>query len=243
MKKIARLFLYTIFLLTVVVLFIGSCLIALTDGQGAIVFVFSIPAIALLLFFSWIVANNLINVFAVDRRLLLMPKILSLSIALFILFSFLPFLRPIPETFMEILGKTFKYFVGKTPYQYARERSSLPNVLNRKIAKMENRVLNFSDLDVTYAWDKMCILGPYTDNQRAKTVLGIDWNIEDRSEIKYSDAINSLVFLYQGKVNHVVDLKRGIIDFKNLDLCIERERSQFEMSIDRNSRKILSLVN
>lgn len=243
MKKNALLLSYLIFLFITLVVFIGSCLITLTDGQGALIFIFSIPAIIFLLFLSWAVGRKLVTDFGVNKRLLLASKIFSVSIALFFVFLFIPVLRSIPQAFFGFVGKTFEHFVGKTPYQYVRERNSLPQVVSRAIAKNDNKPIKFSELGLTYAWDKMCIFGPYTDNQKARSVLELDWNIEDRSEIKHSESINALVFLYQGKVNHVVDLNRGIVDFKNLDLCIERERSQFELSSEGNSRKILGLVN
>ncbi len=243
MQKTALLLSYLIFLFITLIVFVGSCLVTLTDGQGAMVFIFSIPVMILLLFLSWVIGSKLVKNFGANKRLLLASKTFSASIALFFLFLFIPVLRPIPDTFFDFIGKTFEHFVGKTPYQYVRERNSLPQILIRTIAKKDNKSIKFSELDVTYAWDKMCIFGPYTDNQKARSILGIDWNIEDRSEIKFSDSINALVFLYQGKVNHVVDLRRGIVDFKNLDLCIQRERSQFELSTDGNSRKILVLVN
>ena len=69
----------------------------------------------------------------------------------------------------------------------------------------------------------------------------MNWNIEERSEIHFSDSVNALVFLYQGSVNQVVDLKRGIADFKDLDICLPRNQANFELRTDANGLTILML--
>jgi hypothetical protein len=88
---------------------------------------------------------------------------------------------------------------------------------------------------------RVCIFGPYTNNEKAQSVLHMNWNIEERSEIHFSDSVNALVFLYQGSVNQVVDLKRGIADFKDLDICLSRNQANFELRTDANGLKILVL--
>jgi hypothetical protein len=141
---------------------------------------------------------------------------------------------------MDIVGRVFTYATGKTPYVYFKDRASFPNKLTDAL-KENNRIV-LSNLDVTFAWDKVCIFGPYTNNEKAKTILQMDWNVEDRSEIHYSDSINALVFIYQGKVNNVVDLRRGIADFRSVDLCLSREQTAFDVELDGNGIKYLRLA-
>ena len=70
----------------------------------------------------------------------------------------------------------------------------------------------------------------------------MNWNTEDRSQISFSDSINVLVFIYQGSVNHVVDLKRSVANFKNAEICLPREQANFEVEVDANRLKYLKLV-
>mgnify|MGYP001405756559 CR=1 FL=1 len=69
----------------------------------------------------------------------------------------------------------------------------------------------------------------------------MNWNIEERSEIHFSDSVNALVFLYQESVNQVVDLKRGITDFNDLDICLSRNQANFELRTDANGLRMLTL--
>lgn len=87
----------------------------------------------------------------------------------------------------------------------------------------------------------VCIFGPYTNNEKVKSVLNMNWNIEERSQIHVSDSVNALVFLYQGSVNQVVDLKRGITDFTDLDMCLSRNQANFKIRTDASGRRILTL--
>jgi hypothetical protein len=48
------------------------------------------------------------------------------------------------------------------------------------------------------SWDRVCVLRPYTDNQRTAQVLGFKWDSEAKTSIAESDGINVLVFV-QGK--------------------------------------------
>lgn len=44
-------------------------------------------------------------------------------------------------------------------------------------------------------WERICFLGPYTNNQEAEKALGFSWNVEVRTDIAKSDGINVLVFV------------------------------------------------
>lgn len=125
--------------------------------------------------------------------------------------------------------------------RFFKERASFPTKLSAQLKKENQKTIIFSDLDVTFAWDKVCILGPYTNKAKAKSVLNMNWNIEERSQIHVSDSVNALVFLYQGSVNQVIDLKRGIADFQDLDMCLNRNQANFEIRTDPNGLRILTL--
>lgn len=220
-------------------IFTASCVITASDGQGAFIFIFTIPMMAALLFGAALLARKSRAAHGSRFRLELIPKIFSVFLVFFFVSAFIPGVRIIPGAVMGLIAGAFTQATGKTPYVYFKERASFPNRLLEKL-KTE-KVIVFSEVDVTFAWDKVCIFGPYTNNAKAQSILKLDWNIEERSQIQSSDSINALVFLYQGKVNQVVDLYRGTADFKELDLCLDRPQSNFNLETDAQGRKVLSL--
>lgn len=239
MKKILLFAGFGLLQLLSLVVFIGSCIITLSDGQGALIFIFSIPILFLLQAVAFLISKKLMAMETHTKRLVLVPIVFSILVLMFIVTSFIPYLQKIPHTFLEFVGTSFTTITSKTPYTYFKERSSFENKLTSELANPELQSIQFSELDVTFAWDTLCLFGPYTNNQKARSILKLDWNIEERSQIHASDSINALVFLYQGKVNKVIDLKRSIADFQNLETCLDRTQTKFEISTDLNGRKIL----
>lgn len=142
---------------------------------------------------------------------------------------------------MALVGKTFELTTGKTPHAYFRDRKSFPNLLKQKLGESKDAQINFDLLNVTFAWDKVCIFGPYTNNDQAKKTLNMDCNIEERSTIAHSDAVNALVFLYQGKPNVVIDLSRALADFKNPNRCFDRSKTHFPFGRDQSGRVLILL--
>jgi hypothetical protein len=227
--------------LTAVIIFLASCVIALSDGQGAIVFILSIPVMSGLLFLAGLLCRKITVKQNSFFRLEYIPKCFFGFLVLFFVFLFIPGLQKLPVSFLECVGKTFAQATGKTPYAFFKDRASFANKLSKAIKRSNG--INFSDFDVTFAWDKVCILSPYTNNEKANQVLKMEFNIEERSQIHQSDSINALVFLFQGDVNQVVDLKRSIADFKVLDVCYARESARFIAEVDANGLSQLKPVH
>ena len=227
--------------LLTLIIFLASCVITLTDGQGALVFAVSIPAMSILLFCALMFSRKLKANNHSTWRIEYFQKIVSAFLIAFFISLLVPGLRKLPDTFMNLVGTTFTYATGATPYAFFKERASFPTKLSAQLQKESQKTIIFSDLDVTFAWDRVCIFGPYTNNAKAKSALNMNWNIEERSEIHVSDSVNALVFLYQGSVNQVVDLKRGITDFTDLDMCLNRNQANFEPGTDVSGRRILTL--
>ena len=72
-------------------------------------------------------------------------------------------------------------------------------------------------------WDRMCVLGPYTNNERAQEILGFRWDSEARTSISSSDAINVLVFIRGDEIVAYDDVMRSKADFADLDPpCLRR---------------------
>lgn len=242
MDKLLSVSVLVLTLLTLLI-FLASCVITLTDGQGALVFVFSIPAMSILLFCALMFSRKIEASTHSTWRIDYFPKIVSALLIAFFISLLVPGLRKLPDTFMNLVGTTFTYATGRTPYAFFKERASFPTKLSAQLQKGNQKTILFADLDVTFAWDTVCIFGPYTSNEKAQSVLHMNWNIEERSEIHFSDSVNALVFLYQGSVNHVVDLKRGIADFTDLDMCLSRNQANFELRTNANGHRILTLEN
>ncbi|MFO0779712.1 MAG: hypothetical protein U0223_19140 [Nitrospira sp.] len=234
---ISRLFLTIFFVLQIAafIVFLFSCAVTLSDGQGVLIFIFSLPVIALLLSLSWAITRKMEHGDSLERW----PKRLASCLVLFFVFLLIPGLNVVPHAFLALVGKSFQLALGKTPYVYFKERNSFDKHLERELRKQPNRV-DFDLLGVSFAWDHVCVFGPYTNNAQAREVLHIDWNIEERSEIGHSDSINSLVFLFEGKVNTVIDLRRAVADFKSVDRCWDRRQATFQVTHDPNNRTILN---
>ncbi len=78
------------------------------------------------------------------------------------------------------------------------------------------------------SWDKVCILGPYSDNSAAKKVLGFPWDVETQSSIATKDDIGLLLFVKDTQVVEHVEHARRDGDFTNLSRrCFQRDHSTF----------------
>ena len=77
-------------------------------------------------------------------------------------------------------------------------------------------------------WEKVCIFGPYSDNNAAFKTLGFGWNLEKFSSITTAEGIGLLVFVKENTVLEHVEHDRKNGDFTNLSRkCFSRERSTF----------------
>jgi len=88
----------------------------------------------------------------------------------------------------------------------------------------------FVDLDagVPGPWERVCILGPYSDNRAAADALGFHWPVEDRSSIAQSDGVSLLLFVRGNEVLAAVEHPRSNGDFAELSgRCFPRAQAQF----------------
>jgi hypothetical protein len=78
------------------------------------------------------------------------------------------------------------------------------------------------------AWDRVCVLGPYSNNAAAKTTLGFDFDAEGRTAIQGNDGIVLLLFVRGDQVTDFVEHPRNLGDFAALSgQCFERKRARF----------------
>jgi hypothetical protein len=78
------------------------------------------------------------------------------------------------------------------------------------------------------AWERVCILGPYSNNETTKQTLGFEWNAEIRTSIESDDGVSVLLFVQGNHVVAYVEHPRGQGDFSNLTTqCFSRAKAQF----------------
>ena len=78
-------------------------------------------------------------------------------------------------------------------------------------------------------WDKVCILGPYSDGKAVNTTVGFDWSDWSQSSIETNDGVALLLFLKGNTVLEWVEHPRRDGDFTNLSRqCFSREKAIFE---------------
>ena len=77
-------------------------------------------------------------------------------------------------------------------------------------------------------WERVCILGPYSENTAAKKALGFEWNVEANSTISRNDGISLLIFVQDNKVVSFIEHSRRHGDFSNLTTrCFTRQAARF----------------
>jgi hypothetical protein len=77
-------------------------------------------------------------------------------------------------------------------------------------------------------WEKVCILGPYSDNKATQTTLGFDWNAEANTSILSNQGISLLLFVQGTEIVKSVEYLRRNGDFTNLSRqCFQREQAFF----------------
>jgi hypothetical protein len=76
------------------------------------------------------------------------------------------------------------------------------------------------------SWERVCVLGPYTNNERTEYVLGFKWNSEAKTSIAGNDGINVLVFVQGREVVAYKEHPRNKEDFSKLEpRCLDRAQS------------------
>jgi hypothetical protein len=101
------------------------------------------------------------------------------------------------------------------------------DVIARSFESSGKKAVDLSSA-VTEPWDKVCILGPYTDNEAAEKTLGFKWDVEANSSIMSNDSISLLIFVRGAEVVRYVEHRRHLGDFSNSSMkCFAREKAMF----------------
>jgi hypothetical protein len=103
------------------------------------------------------------------------------------------------------------------------------NTLTEKIEAEFNSELKIIDLTLlnSFEWNELLVLGPYSVIDNVEKELNLDLENIRENGIEYSDSINLLVFLKDGKSVKISEVSRGIGDFVNLGQIIKKDRAKF----------------
>jgi hypothetical protein len=87
-------------------------------------------------------------------------------------------------------------------------------------------IINLTELN-SFEWNELLILGPYSVIDNIEKELNLDLENIRENGIEYSDSINLLIFLKDGKSVKISEVSRGIGDFTNLRQIIEKSKAKF----------------
>lgn len=103
------------------------------------------------------------------------------------------------------------------------------NTLTEKIEaefKSDSEIIDLTKLN-SFEWNKLLILGPYSVIDNVEKELNLDLENIRENGIEYSDSINLVIFLKDGKSVKISEVSRGIGDFTNLTEIIEKRKAKF----------------
>ena len=119
-----------------------------------------------------------------------------------------------------VAGLSIVLFGCREPKNYFSERKT-----EREIDGLIELPVSEVDLSQVKAsgWSRVCVMGPYSDNEVAKTLLGFPWDMEAASKVELYDDVTLLAFVTEDDVVIHVDYPRAKGDFSELGyVCINR---------------------
>lgn len=216
-------------------LFLFSCFVAAADGQGAILFIFTFPALfSLLVLAIFLTRRGQTGDEGAWKKGAQWLSRATLVVTLaFLIFSFIPGLNLFSKAVMDGVSFVFQSATGKTPYAWVRARNHISVKIADALKDRGGQELDLREVSPSYRWDSVCFFGPYTTDLAAAKVLQLpfEWKLSDHSKVGLSDGVNALVFLfdYNGRgVSYVVDINRSQADFAKLSgRCFPKEKARF----------------
>jgi hypothetical protein len=84
-----------------------------------------------------------------------------------------------------------------------------------------------------FPWDKVCILGPYTPDDKVDSLTGIQGAAGQAYDIRSNDGINVLMFVREGRIASSVAHGRSQGDFgpEVIGKCYSREQAKFSIRV------------
>lgn len=211
--------------------FVFCCFAAASDAQGGLVFIFLGPFILLLLIIAYLIARLAMRASPALAAAVTWSAAAGLAfVVAFFMSALIPGLRAFPRAVVGAVASGYEMATGETPYVAVRKGNDVQAMIREALAQSGGKRLDFASLPAARPWDRMCVLGPRTDNAAARPVLGLKgWDIEMYSKIASSDGIAALVFINGDRVSYVVELPRSEADLAPLSKhCYARDAAVFE---------------
>ena len=84
-----------------------------------------------------------------------------------------------------------------------------------------------------FSWDKVCILGPYTPDDKVDSLTGIQGAAGQAYDIRSNDGINVLMFIRDARIAASVAHPRNQGDFgpEVVGKCYSREQANFSVRV------------
>ncbi|GAA0860450.1 hypothetical protein [Aliiglaciecola litoralis] len=77
-------------------------------------------------------------------------------------------------------------------------------------------------------WEKVCFLGPYSNDDAALELLGFQWPLETLTSVWVNEGVTLLVFIENGSIESYYEVSRGRYDFSVFsNSCIKRSAATF----------------
>ena len=84
-----------------------------------------------------------------------------------------------------------------------------------------------------FPWDRVCILGPYTPDEKVDSLTGVQRAAVQAHDIRSNDGINVLMFVREGRIAASVAHPRNRGDFgpEVVGKCYSREEANFSIRV------------
>lgn len=82
-------------------------------------------------------------------------------------------------------------------------------------------------------WNRVCIIGPYSDNVEAERILGFQWDMQSKTSIMTNEGVNLLVFIKDREILAFTEHPRNKGDFQlSKQHCFVRSYAVFSRKVD-----------
>ena len=103
----------------------------------------------------------------------------------------------------------------------------LEQAIRRDVAASGGKLVDLPK-SVPFPWTQVCVMGPGSDSQAAKALLGFDWDADAHSDVRDDDSVVLLIFTNKNMVVGAVDYSRELAPWAGT--CHLREQAKFTLS-------------
>lgn len=135
-----------------------------------------------------------------------------------------------------IIGTIFLTFFSCQYLNHLNSDKTLTEKIEAEF-KSESEIIDLTKLN-SFEWNELLILGPYSVIDNVEKELNLDLENIRENGIEYSDSINLLVFLNNGKSVKISEVSRSIGDFTYLGQIIKKDNAKF-IKTDNGQNKLV----